>query len=73
MEEDEQYIFFRMRLVEKNMNAFLMFFLLGIGEPCHNKYNRITNEIPRISQLWLGEKYCEKIRVLCLWKPESIK
>lgn len=54
MEEEEQYIFFRMRLVEKNMNAFLMFFLLGTGEQSHNKRNRITNEIPRISQLWLG-------------------
>jgi len=60
MEEDKQYIFFRTGLVEKNMSAFLMFFLLGIGEPCHNKCNRITNEIPRISQLWLGENIVRK-------------
>lgn len=73
MEEEEQYVLFRMRVVEKNRNALLMFFLLGVDEPCRNKCKRITNEIPRISQLWLGEKYCEKIRVLCLWKPESIK
>lgn len=73
MEEGKQYIFFRVRLAEKNMNAFVMFYLWRIGEPCHNKCNRITNEIPRISQLWLGGKYCEKTRVLCLWKAESIK
>lgn len=73
MEQDKQYTFYRRRLVVKNTNAFLMFLLLGIGEPCHNKCNRITNEIPRISQLWSGEKYCEKIRVLCLWKPGHVK
>lgn len=30
MEEGKQYIFFRMRLLEKNMNGFLMFFLWGL-------------------------------------------
>lgn len=60
MEEGKQYIFFRVRLAEKNMNAFVMLFLWGIGEPCHNKCNKITNEIPRISQLWLGENIVRK-------------